>query len=227
MTEPVDPNGLPTYEGQPYGPQPAAQQTPPLPTFPARQAPHRRRNVLITVLAALVAIASTIGGYLVFTVGDPAANRLAIPDSFDGYTRLTTGNAGRLEASMRSMIGGLASSLNGAVNSSAIGVYARNSGDTPRLIALVLPSAAVSGSSSSAGSLVDQLRALTGPSGRTFPPGPHGGESACGTLTFGTVDETMCAWSDSVTAGVMVSVLVPMTPRRLSGIENDFRAQVD
>jgi hypothetical protein len=220
MTEPIDPNVTPTYAEIQYQALPVSEHHIPL-------ASHRRRNVLIAVLVTVVAIASTIGGYLVFTVGDPAAQRLAIPDSFDGYLRLTNGNADRLENSMRAMIGGVASGMKGTLDSSAIGVYSRNSGDTPRLVVLAMPGSAMAQASGSGTPMTDQVLALVGPSARTFPPGPHGGESTCGTLTFGTVEETMCAWSDSATAGVMVSVITPMTPARLAAIENDFRDKVD
>jgi hypothetical protein len=224
------PAGQHPQYGQPYPPgyappwltDPAALPWSPPPTPP-------RRHTGLIVAAVLVAVAMALGvGYFVLRDSD-TPDRLAIPAAFDGYTRLSNQRTGDMESSMRSMIGGFGGGARKAFDSATIGLYANNSGDTPRLIAMVLPTSAFP--SGSASSTTDEmLRGLSmfgGNDVRSYPPGPRGGSSMCGSVKFGTIREVLCAWSDSTTVGLMVSVITPMTPRRLSGVERDFRAFLD
>jgi hypothetical protein len=235
MTEPIDPNGA-SPTGPAYGYRPPPPFTPPAEAAdqPWPMAPqtdwappppppsHRGRNLLIVALVVLVLAACGVGAYLTFR--GSATDRLAIPSSFDGYRRLTNGNASRVESAMRSFAGSSGSKI---FASATVGSYARDSGDTPRLIVLVLPTRRIAAASNSSQDVVQGLLTVVGPSAAGYPPGPHGGSSECGRTTFGVVEETLCAWSDPATTGVMVSVLAPMTPRRLSRIELDLRDSID
>jgi hypothetical protein len=221
----------------PGAPWPAPDATWPAPypnPWVAEQAPgvwpptpppsHRRRNVLI--IALVVVLVAAAGGYFALHNSDSSTDRLAIPAAFDGYTRLTNSNAGQVESSMRSMVRSV-SGANKAFDAATIGIYGHDAGDTPQLITLALPAAAWPGASGNAAEQLTQGLREFGAGTQNYPPGRHGGTSICGGLNIGTVREVLCAWADRSTAGVVVSVLTPMTPARLSRIEREFRDQVD
>jgi hypothetical protein len=230
---PPPPFAPPPFAPPPFAPPPVAPPTPPYPAFPPGPflgyppppyAPPPRRTgraVLIAVLACVVLAFAGVALYVV--LGDTAKpDRTAVPAAFDGYTHVTTGNAGQIESAMRAMV----SSFGGkAADSATIALYARNSGDQPRLIAIVWPTSAFPGGSNPGQALRSQFAVLV-PNLTTFPPGPNGGDNLCGTTQFGIVKEYICAWDDSVSVGAMVSILSPMTPRRLARIEIDFRSRL-
>jgi hypothetical protein len=249
MTDPIDPNAASGYPAPPYMPPPRTEPpgyAPPYmppspegsgawPADPAAQsqwqpwmpapppAPARGRlTQIIVVVAVVVVLAAGVGIYLVFGRGS-SHRSIAIPATFDGYAKLDNSQSHQIESMMRGMISG--SGAGGFFTAAAIGVYAKDSGDEPRLLVFAVPTGALP-SEARQGDVTQQLLTIV-PDTSEFPAGPHGGEARCGTTSFGTVAETACAWSDTSTTGMMVSVGVGLAPSTLAQVQNDFRDQVD
>jgi hypothetical protein len=110
-------------------------------------------------------------------------------------------------------------------------VYADNTGDLPTLIALTLPTSEMPKIiGADPDTVVSNLLSQAATPGTTVQTssGRHGGSMQCAYSTSGAVHETLCAWSDGVTTGLLVSVEQPvMTPEALGTVGNDFRDYVD
>jgi hypothetical protein len=198
---------------------------PPPPPPPTRS--RALRTGLIVGAVVVLAAAGGIGWYLSSSGGGSSAHRVSAPQSFAGYTRLTNSTAKGLESSMRSLGetagGGAAKRI---FDAATIGVYAKNSGDQPVLISLALPTKAAD-SSESADEITSQLLQGAVTNGTAYSSGSHGGVTRCGTAQFGAAAETMCAWSDPKTSGVLVSVNPPVSPAALASVSVAFRDDVE
>ena len=182
---------------------------------------------MITLAAVAVVTLAALGVAAVFSDDGSSPSRLSVPSSFDGYSHVTGSVARRVESAMRSMAGADSATAR-MFDAATIGSYAKDSGDQPRLIVLVLRTSEVPAEVGHSPEEITQgLLTVAGNNVADYPAGAHGGSSACADTQFGAVAETMCAWSDSATTGLMVSVATPMTPGGLSAIEQDFRDLVD
>jgi hypothetical protein len=219
-------------------PSPAAGFGPPPPSWPpgagypgqwppAPEPPtsHTTRTVLISVAAAVVVAAAATGTYLAVS-GDSSPRRVAVPASFDGYSQLGNATARRVESSIRA----LGSAAGGTpakqiFDAASIGVYSHNTGDVPALIVLAMPNGSVPSGSHT--DVARDLLAAAVPENVAVDPGTHGGSARCGQPTSATVAETMCAWSDPKTTGLVVSVNPALDLSRLAAVQNAFRDRVD
>jgi hypothetical protein len=160
---------------------------------------------------------------LSFSGSGSSAHHVVVPDTFDGYTRLTNGTAQQVEANMRALGdtagGGAAKKI---FDAASIGVYAKNSGDQPVLVALVVPTASAADGASAEQISSGLLKGAVADSSR-YSGGSHGGVTRCGSAQFGVAAETMCSWSDHDTSGVLVSVNPPASPATLATVSVAFR----
>lgn len=257
MTDPIDPNPAPPpyappsytppppYAPQsapgayppPYAAQPPAGAYPPpdagayppygYPWAPPPPPSHTRRNALIAVAAVVVLVAGGLGAYFAFR-GSGSSSRLSLPASFGGFSVEKDATSSRVEGMMRGMGSGAGGAAKTLFDAATIGMYQRDADVTSKLIVFAVPTAKVP--RDEGGSPSDITAGLMQFAGSTVPertPGPHGGSSRCGTTSVGAVDETACAWSDSATTGMLVSIGTPLSSDRLSAVELALREQLD
>ncbi|MER5862700.1 hypothetical protein [Kitasatospora sp. NPDC002040] len=62
---------------------------------------------------------------------------------------------------------------------------------------------------------------------RDFPAGPLGGELLCAVLAYPSVSETVCAWADGSTVGIVTDSTGGSEPEELAGRTRDIRAAVE
>ncbi|HEY1485971.1 MAG TPA: hypothetical protein VGF84_07690, partial [Micromonosporaceae bacterium] len=139
---------------------------------------HRRKmGIWLYTGIAVMAAAAVIAAIVVATSTDSStAHRIGLPNAFDNYTKINSQASQQVVTSMRSLGAGDPDTA-AIFNAASIGVYSRNTGDLPGLIALTLPSSKVPGSAAQS---PDQLAtelvrgALTADRTIDMPPGPHG-----------------------------------------------------
>jgi hypothetical protein len=216
MTEPIDPNPPDLYLQPgypvPWPVEPAQPQWQAAPPAQRRARPSRSTILICCLVLAAVGVGVY---YLVHKPYRP--DPLPIPIAFDAYTQIESADTDRLESMVRSTPGGA---------SATVGFYSRNSGDIPRLIVFVFPAEVFPDGVDQA---ADTIRSDIGAGAAQltpYPAGPRGGNSRCGPLDFASTPAQMCAWADATSAGVMVSVVTPMTPARLARIEQNFRSRL-
>lgn len=224
----------PAFGAQP-GTEPSAQypaagpgwQSPYPPQWPPPQPSHARRNVLIAVAVVVVLAAAGIGSYFAFR-GSGSSNRLSLPSSFAGFSQENDATATRVERAIRGFGSGAGGEEKRIFDASTIAVYQKDSDVTTRLIAFALPASKVPRDQGGTPSQVTQgLLAFMGANVPERPAGSHGGSSRCGATSVGAASETACAWSDSSTTGMLVSVGTPLSPGELGSVELALRDQVD
>jgi hypothetical protein len=216
MTEPIDPNPPDWYLRPGYPASwPDEQTQPQWPGAPPVQARARPSRSTILICCLVLAAVGVGVYYLVHKPYRPEP--LPIPIAFDAYTRIASPDTDRLESMVRSTPGGA---------SATVGFYSRNSGDIPRLIVFVFPAEVFpDGVDQAADTIGSEIGAGTAQL-TTYPAGPRGGSSRCGPVDLASVPAQMCAWADATSAGVLVSIVTPMTPQQLSRIEQDFRSRL-
>lgn len=245
MSEPVDPNayppqnyppqnyppaGYPGYPSQQWPPQQwPPQQWPPQPGWSEPPAGSGRRRRIAVIGVVTVVLLALVGVVVYFSVGSGSSKpggHVAVPATFAGYTRLHNDISARVESTMRDFArnagGGAGAQL---LQAATIGVYSHNTGDQPVLIAMVVPTSAAS--TSSPQDIAAELLSGATADARGVAPGSHGGTAQCGDATFGTVAETMCAWSDSHVSGMLVSVNESKSPAELADVMRTFRDHVE
>lgn len=232
--------GPPAQYGPPpeYGPPPASPYgvrpelvaaTPPWGVedpFGQMRRGRRRRFVTINAALALVLGGLATGGFLLFTSGSSNPAQPAVPETFDGYTRLHNDQAQRLETAARSLANSASGGAGAIVLSrSTVAIYAKDTGDIPSLFAIVMPRSVAAGQlpGQTDDTIVAQMVRLT-TDGQSYPSGSRGGSLECGDVPFATTSETICAWADQSRIGVIVSAPPGLDPASLAVVANDFRA---
>jgi hypothetical protein len=226
------PSGYPQpgYQSQPgYPPPPGAWPGAGGVWSPAPPPSHSRRSVLLAVAAVVVLAGAGIGIYFAVDSGDSGkdGSQPNLPASFAGYTQLDNATADQVKSSMRSVgqnLGGGAAKR--IFDAATIGVYAHDTGDVPVLVTLAVPTS-VAGNGTSPGEITSQILSGATQGDQEFPAGSHGGSTRCGLAQFGSVSETMCAWSDEKQSGVLVSVRESLSPSDLAELTQKFRDEVE
>ena len=240
MSEPVDPNG--PWQQPPYGGPPPAWQ-PPVPTAapppwqqpgdylpyppPPPPAPRRHTRLIVAIaVAGVLVVVAVVATVLVLRGGNDTT--LTAPQSVAGYGRTTGAAAERVQSAIRGFASGVGGTTAEVMNASTIAVYS-DQGDVPDLVlvGLTRSRADASGAPSDDGTVVNELLAGAVPDAAPFDAGSHGGVLRCGSATFGAASETMCAWSDSHTVGMLVSISPARPPQELAQVANQFRDKLD
>lgn len=252
MSEPVDPNPpwQPEYSGPPrwQPPVPMAPPGPQLPPgpqpwqqpagwqqpgdylpYPPAPAPARSHTGLIlAVVAAVVVIVGGVVAAVLVLRGSDGPAKVAAPRSVGSYAIATGAGADRVSGAIRGFASGVGGSAAKLMNSATIAVYS-DSGDVPDLIFVGLTRSQASDAGAPDGDqpMVAGLLAGAAPNNQAFDPGSHGGVLRCGSATFGAASESLCAWSDSHTVGMLVSVNPAKATAVLARTANQFRDAVD
>lgn len=242
MGEPVDPNYQPP---PPFAPpeqrlgaqaQPAWSYPPAYaagsPQWPGEFAPgfwqpappvsHRRRNLVIAAVVAVLVLAAT-GIYVLVSGSTP---RLVIPESFAGYSQEHDATSDRVQSMVQGMVSGLGNEAGHAFDSASVALYAADSDVTEKALVLALPTSALHGG---AGDFAANMLAYMGTGVSSYPAGPQGGSMNCGQTSIGPVAESACAWSDASTTGMIVSVHqggAPLSLQDLSAVTLTLRGQI-
>lgn len=109
-----------------------------------------------------------------------------------------------------------------------IGVYHSDTDVTSKLVVSAVRTAKVPHDArSSPSDITAELLHFTGSTVAERQPGPHGASSRCGYTSVSGFEATACAWSDSATTGMLVSVDDPVNPERLSAAELALRDRID
>lgn len=243
MGEPVDPNYRPPAPFTPPAQRAGAQAEPawsyqsaydpvypawphefsPEPLQPPPPASHRRRNLVIVAVFAILG-AAAVGTYVLVS---GTTRRLPIPQSFDGYSQEHDATADQMQSSIRGMLSGLGSEFGHAFDSASVALYSADSDVTQKAVVMALPTSALHGAAGDfAGNMLDYM----GNGVSTYAAGPHGGSLQCGQTSIGAVTESACAWSDATTTGMIVCVHqggAPLTPEDLSFVALALRDKID
>ena len=224
------PYGAPPYPGAPApypGPQPGGWPGPDGPWAPA--APwtpppnNQRRNVLIVVAVVIVLVAAGVGAFFLLRDDKGSSAKAAKPPaSFAGYTLLDNAAAARVKKAMLDFGHNMGGAAGRIFDAAAIGVYSHDTGDQPVLITLTVPTSAA-GSGQTPDSITNQLLSGATSNSDSFPAGRHGGSVRCGLAQFGSVSETMCAWSDNSKSGLLTSVGESLQPSEVATLTQRFR----
>ncbi len=233
---PTQPYPTEPYSGDPYRPWPPMQPV-------AGQPPLRRKKTRTTVIAALAAAIVVAGGIVAAVLATGHSNTagsanagsstsrstnsgmLVAPDTVGPYHVASNSAISRMEGAMRGMAPGMSGSAADFVNHATITVYSEQ-GDSPSLIFVGTTrdeAAALGGAGVSDQELVDDLFSGALSHSQPYDSGSRGGALDCGGAAFGAAQETMCAWSDVHTIGVLVSVNPAKAPQQLADTANQFR----
>jgi hypothetical protein len=186
----------------------------------------KRRTTVWIAVAAVVAVLLAVGGYFLFS-GDAKPKPVALPDSFAGYTRMTSAAARQAETAMRTGLSRRADgSQKDAIDAAGVGVYARGSTGLPELIVLAFPTSALH-ESGAPYEITDEMFSYLHPVNREYPAGAHGGSVRCGPIRSEATRIVACAWSDATTTGLAYAVPPATKPADLANTVNELRAAVD
>jgi hypothetical protein len=167
-----------------------------------------------------------VGLYFVFS-GDSKPKPVALPDSFAGYTRMTSPAAHQTETAMRTGLSRRAdSSQKDAIEAAGVGVYARGSTGLPELIVLAFRTGALH-EPGAPYEITDEMFSYLHPVNREYPAGAHGGSVRCGPIRSDATRFVACAWSDATTTGLAYAVPEATKPADLANTVNELRAEVD
>lgn len=246
MSEPVDPNG--PWQQPPYGGPPPTWQ-PPVPTAapppwpqpgdylpyppPPPPPPRRRRTGLIV---AVVAVAVLVAGGAVALVtwlmrGSTPTARLAAPSSVGSFHLLTGPQADGVVKAIRDASPDIAGGAGGnLIKTATIAVYSVNGSD-PELIFMGLTRSAATqvGIQGVDDDTVAHKLAIMAPQNVSYPDGSHGGALRCGIGTMGPVTESICAWADAHTVGMLIvpDTTLSQSPQQLAQVADQFRDLLD
>jgi hypothetical protein len=241
--EPIDPNAEvwnppdpsaypppPQYAYQPsYGYPVAPMLPPPPPPPPAQLAGSKQRRTRIIAISASVVVAVTVLAVAI-TVGTKArkpAGPIVVPAAIGAFQQITDATADRVKAAMQSASGSL--SIGQAfLDHTSLGVYRTPGALEPSVILIVGHTDSVPGIQSdnpdqSARLLLEG--AIDSPT--RYNAGKHGGSVECGIAQLSAAAETLCAWYDGSTVGLLLSFLPAQAPATLAQLANAVRDQVD
>jgi hypothetical protein len=154
-------------------------------------------------------------------------DRLTAPASFANYRRLDGAASTQVAQSLRAA-GAAVPQAKAFYDAAAIAAYATNVSDQPALILIVVKASAVTGlGMTDPQSTVDDLLVASTSDNHRYPPGPHGGAMNCGTAQFGAASETVCAWSDAQTVGLLVSARPALPEAQAAQVTLAARDAVD
>ena len=153
---------------------------------------------------------------------------IALPDTFAGYTRSYDPTAMGIETGMRTTMSAR-SKWTRLMKSAAIGTYQPAGSTAEDIVVLVVPSSV---GAATADDLTRSMLSLSDPNAGYEQIGKHGGSSRCATMTTNGRTVPVCAWRDSQTTGVLMSLGTALgtsdfTPHQLNSIELAFRDAVD
>ena len=217
------------YRQAPYGQPPSypGQYGPPYPSESYLVPPPKSRTklwIVLGVVAALVVAGASAG---VISNSSSSTHHVSAPDSIGSYTRLHSTEAQSVEKHMRDVGSASGSAF---ISIATVASYGSGTGDVPNLIAVInstkdLPDHA----SHSAQEIVDTMFiGLAGPNqAEQEDAGSHGGVVECTPATFGVAQETLCAWSDSSTTGILVAVNPALATTALAQLVAMLRDQID
>ena len=223
------PYGQAPYGQAPYGQPPSypGQYGPPYPSESYLVPPPKSRTklwIVLGVVAALVVAGASAG---VISNSSSSTHHVSAPDSIGSYTRLHSTEAQSVEKHMRDVGSASGSAF---ISIATVASYGSGTGDVPNLIAVInstkdLPDHA----SHSAQEIVDTMFiGLAGPNqAEQEDAGSHGGVVECTPATFGVAQETLCAWSDSSTTGILVAVNPALATTALAQLVAMLRDQID
>jgi len=227
--EPVlPPYSPPGYAPQPYSPPGyaplgyAPYGYPAVP--PAPLAPPRRRWPWVTLLVAAVAIVGVVV-WLVLKPSTSSPQKVALPESFAGYTKLS-GQVAQATINAAKAAAGANPSAKYVFDRASLGVYSKDSGEAPGLVAIVLPASAIQGRSTDPMDLFQGFQQL-GITIKDFPAGAHGGSLECGSTSIFNQQITLCAWVDSSTAGLIEAIRPVISLSATASASNELRAAID
>jgi hypothetical protein len=201
---------------------------PPPEPAPPEPAPRRHRVRWIVLAAAALAVAGLIASAVVDNGhhGLGTSTTIVMPESFGAYQQLTGPSADRIRDELSSL---LTTALNGSsvVSHLALATYTSDSGDVPTLVAVAGPRAGITDNprptdeqlTSELGSFVATLS--------EFPAGPAGGALQCGAVSVGAVDETVCAWADSITFGLAVAINSDQTTAQVAATTQTVQSLIE
>jgi hypothetical protein len=197
----------------------------PVTTAPAPATPRRRGSFTLLLLAGVLAFLIVAAGVILFiTRGDSPAAKVVLPEQFAGYQLLHNDKAHQLQQRMEDavVVPGLGKAF---FSRAAIGAYARNTGDQPALVVIVLPhrTAAALGSDKD-DDIARQLLSGAGSNTTTYPSGPLGGVVRCGTRSDEGEQLSLCGWSDGKTAGLAAVGLPKLSAAQTAELVNGLRA---
>jgi hypothetical protein len=224
-------HGPPQY-GQPqYGPPFASHYgyaPPGWEPWLAEPPPRSRTPLIVALVVAALLVAGAVAVVVGLTTTGTASpgRRIAAPDQVGAYHRLSDTASQTIENAMRDFAAGAGSAATTFFNRATIAAYALDGGDTPSVIAVMIPTGQLP-DGLAARSAVDQLLSAAVPNSSAFPPGAHGGALSCGATQFGVVDETVCAWSDSATTGLVASVNPAQPPGAVAQTVQRLRDLID
>jgi hypothetical protein len=175
--------------------------------------------VVVAVLAAGGIVAVLIaGGSNKNSSSSTDASGLSLPTTVGSYDELSGGTADQFRTTMGQAFG-TSGQLGNFFAKADIGLYGTNGQPPPKYILVAAPA--------------DQypaLRAssLNGSGGiRSYPAGSHGGAVDCFPQSVGTVQESVCFWSDSQTVGYLVSINATETTAQVAALVNTARDTID
>ncbi|HEV7192852.1 MAG TPA: hypothetical protein VGN35_06540 [Jatrophihabitantaceae bacterium] len=250
MGEPVDPNPQhdPYQPSAPWAPPglrhtpagygpPAPYPAPPgyaaplgyaaPPGYPVPPPPNTRRPLVLIVVGLLVLVVVGVATAIALRPSSRHADRVPAPSSFGAYHRLDTAQAGQVEQSIRSF-GNSVPAARSFYDAASIATYASDGTDQPSLILVVVRASTVAAmGATGTQATVDNLLAGSTTDSERFAPGPNGGAMNCGGAQFGATSETMCAWADAKTVGLVLSLEPPLDHAAAAAVTLAARAVVD
>jgi hypothetical protein len=183
--------------------------------------------IIAVSVAAAVVVGGGVAAALVATSGgSKTVTHINAPAAIADYQHVDNATAQRAASVMRDMAGSSPEASQFFANAT-IAAYSANGGGRPDLIVVMLPSNGLPSGYTTGQGTVDELLSMAVQNPTSFPAGSHGGALSCGSTGFGTVQETMCAWSDKATTGLMVSVAPARQPAQVATTANSLRDEID
>jgi hypothetical protein len=206
--------GRSTYPGPPPFLHPATEQwlspVTPAPAFIPRHRARSRRLTTAAVVTLAVALVTLVAALLVGNSGPHRAHTLSLPDTADGYVKLSTVNGARIGTILGS--GGTFGTIpNDDIAHAKVGVYGRGPQSAPSLLFIGFsandsPTIGQQLRSEDPGQVTEQVLdgAGAGSAALSVDAGPLGGSLRCSAVQMDGLDAAVGVWADPDTLGMVL-----------------------
>ena len=112
------------------------------------------------------------------------------------------------------------------VHAATVASYGENTGDVPTLITLFAPRSSGPSGGSDSDAVTQMFAGIDSPV-TSYPPSSHGGALSCSTVTVVSAHETLCAWVDGQTIGLVIAVNTSHTTDDVAATSNLLRDLIE
>jgi hypothetical protein len=227
VDEPIDPNAE-EWHGHfavpvaSWGPGASIAE----PTIAAPRPRRDRRSILWAATTALIVLAGLVVAISLGTRAKPAPSLLVVPPTIGDYEQITDATADQVQSEIES--GSAQLGIERAFfQHTSFGVYGTSGTDEPALILIAGRTDSVPGMQSDNADQAARMMlegAVDSPT--RYSTAKTDGALECGVSQFGVEVESLCAWYDGSTIGMLVSVQPALAPAVLAELASSVEDEL-